>query len=113
MRGILHLIRRDLRHSVMNVMAIIVMFGLVVIPSLFTWFNVLASWDPFGNTKNLTVAVASTIVIARGSAPMFSASIPPLQDRACEAQDIGMGVVQRHRRDPDHVRFAPVAEHAM
>ena len=60
MRGILHLIRRDLRHSVMNVMAIIVMFGLVVIPSLFTWFNVLASWDPFGNTKNLTVAVAST-----------------------------------------------------
>ena len=32
MRGILHLIRRDLRHSVMNVMAIIVMFGLVVIP---------------------------------------------------------------------------------
>jgi putative membrane protein len=51
MRGILHLIRRDLRHSVMNVMAIIVMFGLVVIPSLFTWFNVLASWDPFGNTK--------------------------------------------------------------
>ena len=60
MRGILHLIRRDLRHSVMNVMAIIVMFGLVVIPSLFTWFNVLASWDPFGNTKSLTVAVAST-----------------------------------------------------
>ena len=60
MSGILHLIRRDLRHSVMNVMAIIVMFGLVVIPSLFTWFNVLASWDPFGNTKNLTVAVAST-----------------------------------------------------
>ena len=60
MRGILHLIRRDLRHSVMNVMAIIVMFGLVVIPSLFTWFNVLASWDPFGNTKHLTVAVAST-----------------------------------------------------
>ncbi len=54
------LIRRDLRHSVMNVMAIIVMFGLVVIPSLFTWFNVLASWDPCGNTKNLTVAVAST-----------------------------------------------------
>ena len=60
MRGILHLIRRDLRHSVMNVMAIIVMFGLVVIPSLFTWFNVLASWNPFDNTKNLTVAVAST-----------------------------------------------------
>lgn len=59
MSGILHLIRRDLRHAVRGVMAIIVMFGLVVIPSLFTWFNVLASWDPFASTKNLTVAVAS------------------------------------------------------
>ena len=52
MRGILHLIRRDLRHSVMNVMAIIVMFGLVVIPSLFTWFNVIASWDPFSPSRS-------------------------------------------------------------
>lgn len=60
MRGILHLIRRDLRHAGSSVMAIIVMFGLVVIPSLFTWFNVLASWDPFENTAQLTVAVAST-----------------------------------------------------
>ncbi|ODT41894.1 MAG: phage infection protein [Microbacterium sp. SCN 70-200] len=40
-------------------MAVIVVFGLVVIPSLFTWFNVIASWDPFSNTKNLKVAVAS------------------------------------------------------
>lgn len=60
MRGIWQLIRRDLRHAFMNVMAITVMFGLLVIPSFFTWFNVLASWDPFSNTKNLTVAVAST-----------------------------------------------------
>lgn len=60
MRGIWHLIRRDLRHAVSNVMAITVMFGLAVIPSFFTWFNVLASWDPFSNTKDLTVAVAST-----------------------------------------------------
>lgn len=41
-------------------MACIVVFGLVVIPSLFTWFNVIASWDPFANTSNLKVAVAST-----------------------------------------------------
>ena len=60
MRNILDLIRRDLRHAVRNVMAIIVMAGLVLIPSLFTWFNVIASWDPFGNTGSLKVAVAST-----------------------------------------------------
>ncbi|WP_394279116.1 YhgE/Pip family protein [Microbacterium sp.] len=51
---------RDVRHATQNVMACIVIFGLVVIPSLFTWFNVIASWDPFANTSNLKVAVAST-----------------------------------------------------
>lgn len=60
MSDILHLIRRDLRHITRNVMASIVVFGLVIIPSLFTWFNVIASWDPFANTSNLKVAVAST-----------------------------------------------------
>ncbi|ORI15418.1 YhgE/Pip domain-containing protein [Rhodococcus sp. 1168] len=60
MRNIWTLVRRDLRRSATNVMAIIVLSGLVMIPSLFTWFNVIATWDPFGNTKNLTVAVANT-----------------------------------------------------
>ncbi|HCJ50074.1 MAG TPA: YhgE/Pip domain-containing protein [Microbacterium sp.] len=60
MRVILRLVARDVRHATRNVMACIVIFGLVVIPSLFTWFNVIASWDPFANTSSLKVAVAST-----------------------------------------------------
>lgn len=60
MSVILRLVGRDVRHATQNVMACIVIFGLVVIPSLFTWFNVIASWDPFANTSNLKVAVAST-----------------------------------------------------
>lgn len=60
MSDILRLIRRDVRHAGRNVMAAIVIFGLIVIPSLFTWFNVIASWDPFANTSKLQVAVAST-----------------------------------------------------
>ena len=60
MKNILDLTRRDVRHATQNVMACIVLFGLVVIPSLFTWFNVIASWDPFANTKDLKIAVAST-----------------------------------------------------
>nr|WP_281385794.1 YhgE/Pip domain-containing protein [Microbacterium marinum] len=56
----MRLVARDVRHATRNVMACIVIFGLVVIPSLFTWFNVIASWDPFANTSNLKVAVAST-----------------------------------------------------
>lgn len=60
MRNILRLFRHDLRRATGSVMTVIVLFGLVVIPSLFTWFNVIASWNPFGNTRNLTVAVANT-----------------------------------------------------
>lgn len=60
MKNILQVLRFDLRRATSSVMAVIVLFGLVVIPSLFTWFNVIASWNPFDNTKNLTVAVANT-----------------------------------------------------
>lgn len=59
MRAIGRLVLRDLRAATSNVMAGVVLFGLAVIPSLFTWFNVIASWDPFANMKNLQVAVAS------------------------------------------------------
>ena len=60
MRDVFRLTWRDVRRATSNTMAIIVMFGLVVIPSLFTWFNVIASWNPFDNTRSLRVAVAST-----------------------------------------------------
>lgn len=60
MRNILRLIRRDLHKATSNVMAGVVVFGLVIIPALFTWFNVIASWDPFAATGNLKVAVANS-----------------------------------------------------
>lgn len=60
MSHVIAVMRHDIRRATSNVMAVIVLFGLVVIPSLFTWFNVIASWNPFDNTRNLTVAVANT-----------------------------------------------------
>lgn len=54
------LVRRDVARATSNTMAIIVVVGLSVLPSLFTWFNVIASWDPFANVDELTVAVANT-----------------------------------------------------
>ncbi|MDO5032549.1 YhgE/Pip domain-containing protein [Corynebacterium sp.] len=59
MRGTLRLILRDLRQATRNVAGSMMLFGLVLIPLLFTWFNVLASWEPFDNTDQLKVAVAS------------------------------------------------------
>lgn len=42
-----------------NTIAWIVIIGLTIVPSLYAWFNIAASWDPYSNTGNLKVAVAS------------------------------------------------------
>ena len=60
MRTIWAIYRADLRRAHRSLIALVVIFGLVVIPSLFTWFNVAASWDPFGNTRSLRIAIANT-----------------------------------------------------
>ena len=62
MRTIWAIYRADLRRAHRSLIALVVTFGLVVIPSLFTWFNVAASWDPFGNTRSLRIAIANTDV---------------------------------------------------
>ena len=42
-----------------NTIAWIVIIGLTIVPSLYAWFNIAASWDPYSNMGNLKVAVAS------------------------------------------------------
>ncbi len=59
MRNVAILFREDMRHLFKNVMSSIIVLGLVVVPSIFAWYNVLACWDVFENTGNLKVAVAS------------------------------------------------------
>ena len=49
----------ELRQLFSNVVTIIITLGLVLMPSLFTWYNVLSCWDVFDNTGDLKVAVAS------------------------------------------------------
>ena len=51
--------RRDFSGLFKNVMSTIITLGLVVLPSLFAMYNILACWNVFDNTKNLSVAVAS------------------------------------------------------
>ncbi|PJM74112.1 phage infection protein [Bifidobacterium primatium] len=60
MRTIWRIFTGDLRRITSNVVSVIIVIGLVALPSLFTWFNVAASWDPFSSTKNLQFAVANT-----------------------------------------------------
>lgn len=59
MKTIFRLYIDDIRHLTSNVVSIIIAIGLIVIPGLFTWFNVGACWDPFANTGNLKFAIAN------------------------------------------------------
>ena len=59
MKKIMHLFRRDLQNVGHSVIGLIVVVGLVVVPCLYAWFNIAGSWDPYGNTGNLKIAVVN------------------------------------------------------
>lgn len=59
MSNIREILHHDLRSARKNVITMIVLFGLTVVPLVFTVFNVLASWNPFDNTDELKIAVSS------------------------------------------------------
>lgn len=59
MRNIWRIYTHDLRNLTRNVIGVIVLIGLIVVPALYAWFNIAASWNPYGNTKALKVAVAN------------------------------------------------------
>lgn len=60
MRNIWRLFIGDLKRVKGNTLTLLVILGLVLMPSLFSWFNMLACWDVFDHTGRLTVAVANT-----------------------------------------------------
>lgn len=57
MKTILKIFKRDLKKIFTNSMAIILVVGVAVLPSLYAWFNIYANWDPYGSTGNMQVAV--------------------------------------------------------
>jgi putative membrane protein len=60
MKNMLRIFLLDLKSLRSNVVALVVCVGMLAVPSLYAWFNIAGSWDPYGNTKNLSVAVANT-----------------------------------------------------
>lgn len=49
----------DFKKVFTNPVAAIIAIGVLILPSLYAWFNIKASWDPYGSTNNLSVAVAN------------------------------------------------------
>ncbi|RSX51370.1 ABC-2 family transporter protein [Bifidobacterium goeldii] len=59
MTNVLTIVRRDLMRLLRVPTAWVIMIGLVMIPPLYAWFNIIGFWNPYGNTGNIRVAVAN------------------------------------------------------
>lgn len=58
-KNIFSLYRLDWRRIFSNPISIFLVVALMILPSLYAWFNIKALWDPYGNTKELPIAFYS------------------------------------------------------
>ena len=59
MKKALQIFKRDVLRLVRNPVALVITIGVCIIPSLYAWYNIVANWDPYGNTGNVQVAIAN------------------------------------------------------
>ncbi len=59
MKRIWSIYATDMRNVGRNWAASVIVLGLIFLPSLYAWFNILASWDPYSNTGSLAIAVVN------------------------------------------------------
>lgn len=59
MKNAFKILKRDLKNIFTNSMAIVLVVGIIALPSLYAWFNIYANWDPYGKTGNMMVAVCN------------------------------------------------------
>ena len=55
----LAIFKRDIKRLLCNPVALVITIGVCIIPSLYAWYNIVANWDPYGNTQNIKIAVAN------------------------------------------------------
>lgn len=59
MKNIIRIFKRDVVKTFTNWVAVVVMLGLMVIPSFYSLVNIKASWDPYSNTGGIKIAVVN------------------------------------------------------
>jgi putative membrane protein len=59
LRNIQEIFIDDLKSIYKNFFVCIVVVFLMFIPSIYAWFNIVASWDPYANTEGILVGVAN------------------------------------------------------
>ncbi|MBN6188899.1 YhgE/Pip domain-containing protein [Aneurinibacillus sp. BA2021] len=59
MKKILGIYKTDWRNIFNVPIALLLIIGLMVLPSMYAWFNLKASWDPYGDTSGIAIAVTN------------------------------------------------------
>ena len=59
MKQIFEIFKSDIKEIFRKVNTWIIIIGLIFLPSMYAWPNILSSWDPYSHTNNLKVAVIS------------------------------------------------------
>lgn len=49
----------DFKKIFTNPVAIIITIGITILPSAYAWLNIISNWDPYANTRHISVAVAN------------------------------------------------------
>ena len=59
MKNALLVFKRDVKSIIRNPVAIIIVLGICIIPSLYAWVNIKACWDTYKNTSTIPIAVVN------------------------------------------------------
>lgn len=59
MGNVWRVFKRDVLRLLKVPPALVVVIALLILPSLYTWYNVVGFWDPYSNTGNLRVCVVN------------------------------------------------------
>ncbi|HLR15500.1 MAG TPA: YhgE/Pip domain-containing protein [Bacillota bacterium] len=59
MKNSWHIFTQDMKNIGKNWVVLVILGGLVFLPSLYAWLNIKASWDPYGQTDQIPVGVVN------------------------------------------------------
>lgn len=59
MRNIFEVFLRDAKRLLRVPIAVVILAGLIILPCLYAWLNIIAFWDPYSDTKEIKIAVVN------------------------------------------------------
>ncbi len=98
MKNIFKIFTRDIKKIVTNWVAVVVVCGLIVLPSLYAWFNIKSSWDPYGSTSGIKVAIVNEDIGAKFSDKEVNVGKQVVEELS-KNHDIGWQFVNREKAD--------------